>query len=242
MPASDMVNELMNKGLCIGYIKTILGALKYHTQKEDIGKIQEYAEEIKKISAMQQREEKYINKFEKIDWNNIPKVTGVTVDDLIIGLYTMFPPRRIIDYAYMTYVIDERDVVNSDENYYIKNINTFVFQNYKLIKSYGVQRFAISHELGKLINDYVLANHIVPNDPLIKYCARRPPKNKFNKYHLAKKLNKIFGTSVDGIRHSYITWLYTHPKNLYNIDDTSRKMGHSIIAHLNYLDKENKII
>ena len=54
------------------------------------------------------------------------------------------------------------------------------------------------------------------------------------------RIKQIFGTSVDGLRHSYITNLYRDPNNVYKIEETSRMMAHDISTHISYLDKENK--
>lgn len=234
----QMVEELRNNNLSIGYIKTILSALKWDEGKDGKNEA-EYKEEIRKISEEQSKKEKHKNRFKKIDWNKIKAVKGVTVDDLIKGLYTMFPPRRIKDYAFMVYVKDSDGIKDEEENYYIADEHKFLFQNYKTIKTYGKQEFKVKKELKELIEKYVKENEIKEGEPLIKY-RTYSKENKFNKRYLSKKLTEIFGTSVDGLRHAYITWLYKNPKNLFDIEEISEKMGHDVKTHLRYLDKDNK--
>lgn len=234
---SAMVEELKKQNLSIGYIKTILSALKWHEGKDGKNEA-EYKEEIRKISEEQSKKEKHTNRFKKIDWSKIKKIKGSDVDDLIKGLYTMFPPRRIKDYAYMVYIKDRDGVTDEDVNYYISDEHKLLFQNYKTIKTYGKQEFGVSKQLNELIEKYVKTNEIKEGEPLIKY-RTYTKENKFNKRYLSKKLTEIFGTSVDGLRHAYITWLYKNPKNLYDIEEISEKMGHDVKTHLRYLDKEN---
>lgn len=232
----DMILELRKKNISIDYMKLILAAFKNNATDEK--RIAELAVGIHQLTCEQNNKEKFVNRFKKIDWDNIPRPSGATINDLIIGLYTMVPPRRIIDYAYMTYVTDENHATNLEENYCVEQSKLFIFNNYKSSHKYGIQRFDIPDDLFGLIIAYVKSNNINNGEPLLKY-REYHKETKFNKRHLNRKLNDIFGTSVDGLRHSYITWLYKTPSNLFDIHSVSYKMGHNIRTHLSYLDKEN---
>lgn len=227
----EVYDELRKSGLQLGYIKNVICAFKWKTKNDEYGSIiKELIEEIKAIKK------NHINKFEKLDWSKIVEPTGDTTNDLIKGLYTLFPPRRVTDYAYMVYVINNTDVTNDNYNYYVSSTNKFIFQNYKTVGKYKKQKFVVSEKLQKLIEKYVKKQKIGNGDALLKF---RTGSNVFSEQSLMKRIKKIFGTSVDGIRHSYITYLYKDGKNLFDIEDTSKKMAHDIRTHLTYLDKEN---
>jgi hypothetical protein len=229
----EAYNKLKKKGLKLGYIKNVLCAYKWKTNNEEYSKlIKDIIQEINK------NEVKYTNKFVKLDWGKIQKYkydNKYTVNDVIMGLYTLFPPRRITDYAYMIYT---NGPVNDDNvNYCDMNGKIFIFRNYKTIRKYGEQIFEIPPKLYNIINEYVKKNDLHDGDVLLKY---KNNENKFNEQMLMRRIKKIFGTSVDGLRHSYITYLYKDTSKLFDIEDTSLKMAHDIKTHLRYLDKENK--
>lgn len=230
----EAYEEIKRGDLKMGYIRSVMCAFKWKTKDEEYGKIiKEIIGEIKKT------EEPNKNRFKKIKWEEIEKPEGDTQRDLIIGLYTLFPPRRLIDYANMVYKEKEEEIKekNEEENYYIKEKREYIFQNYKTVGKYGKQRFKVSDELGELIERYVKRYEIKTGDALIK---NKKGSNRFSRDTLMTKIKKIFGTSVDGLRHSYITYLYKNMDNLFDIEDTSMKMAHNVGTHLKYLDRENR--
>jgi len=222
-------NELKDRNITKASMKGILCAFKWKTK--NIG----YRDIINKLNEeLSQETEKYTNKFKKIKWTDLQYPTGNKVDDVIKGLYMMFPPRRISDYAYMIYLENPKDI--GEYNYYISTTSEIVFKRYKTYRKFGEQHFKVSESLKELIEKYVKESKITNGDNLLRYNGN---KNKFSESTLQRKLIKIFGTSVDGMRHSYITNLYKDGKNLYNIEEISQKMAHDIRTHLSYLDKEN---
>jgi len=148
-----------------------------------------------------------------------------------------FPPRRAEDYAHMRYIKTEEEV--EEDNYMIEETREFIFQKYKTRKRYGKQRFEIPEKLYGLIRRYIKKNKIEYGERLIQYNGH---SDKYNDRSLRNKLKEIFGASVDGIRHAYVTNLYRNPENLYNIKEISMMMSHSVGEHIMYLDKENKPI
>lgn len=227
--AREVYEIIRGEGKSLGYIKNIMCAFKWKTKNEEYGKIiGELREEIDKG-------EKNVNKFKKIEWSKIEPPKGQTVDDLIKGLYTMFPPRRVMDYAYMIYQKKE-GYEDKRYNYFVEETGEFKFCNYKTVGKYGIQRFKVPKDLNELIKDYIKKNEIKDGDGLIKY---RKGSKKFSEQSLMKKIKKIFGTSVDGIRHAYISSIYSDRKKLLEIEEISEKMGHNVKTHLRYMDKEN---
>ena len=234
-PPEDVYKYLVSQGLQPGYIKNVLCAFKWSTGNNAYSKlIQDLAQEITSTTNPN------TNRFKKLSWPVLPKPAGTSVTDVVIGLYTMFPPRRLSDYAYMSYIETESENISTEINYYVNTTDTFIFQNYKTVGKFGNQRFTVSDEsesLTKLLRTYIIKNDIKPGTSLLGY---KTVTSEMNKKSLGRKLTKIFGTSVDGLRHSYITYRYQDTLNLYTIDATSAKMAHNITTHLRYLDKENK--
>jgi hypothetical protein len=220
----EKLAKMRKDNLSMSTIKTNMSAMLYDTMDEEYRKIiQELRDEVK-------NGKKNVNRFKKIKWI-IEKIEGDSLEDVIKGLYTYFPPRRIEDYANMIYI--ENDVDIKKENYYIDGM--FIFQKYKTQRTYGKQEFEITKRLDKLIKKYIKKNNIKSGDKLL-----RSNQGGFSERTLYRKLIKIFGVSVDGIRHAYITNLYKDTKNLYNIEEVSEKMAHNIGTHIKYMDKENK--
>lgn len=213
---------MKNEGLGLSAIKTNMSAMKWESGNT------EYTAIIKSISEEINKQEKHTNKFKKIKWIDFD-ITGDSVEDVIKGIYTKFPPRRIEDYAFMKYG-------ESEDNYY--DDGEFVFRKYKTFRTYGEQRFKVNDELKTIIERYIKKNNILYGDMLLKYNGN---KNKPSEKTLQRKLIKIFGVSVDGIRHAYITHLYKDEKELLNIEDISEKMAHNVRTHLRYIDKDNKM-
>lgn len=230
--ARKIYHEIRNEGVGLGYLKGVMCALKWKTHEDEFGKIiKELNEEINRVK------ETHINPFKKINWETLKEPTGTSVDDLIKGLYIFFPPRRLSDYAYMKYVNDIDDVEYDGRfNYFVSTSGEFIFQNYKTIGKFGVQHFKLTRKFVTFICQYISANGVEIGDALIKY---KKGTTDFTKRNLSRKLEKLFGTSVDGLRHSYITHLYRDPKKLFNIKKTSEMMGHNVETHLTYLDKNN---
>jgi hypothetical protein len=243
LPINDIIVELKNRELSPSYIKNILCALKWN----DPSKGDKYSQEIMNLIKEINNLDTNINKFEKLDWDDILKmdISGDTTDDLIKGLFILFPPRRLNDYACMKYVENVTDTTDANYNYYIATSCTFIFQNYKTCNKYGRQVFVIDELLRDVISRYVAHNDITYGQKLIKYrkYAKRQTCSEKSTFcdtsSLRKKLLSIFGTSVNGLRHSYISWLYKTPRNILNIRDISNKMAHGITMHLNYIDKDN---
>lgn len=225
----EMYKELKEKGLSAGSIKNIMCAIRWKYKES------KYEDKIKEINKGESEKRKgNTNRFAKIKWEEIEKPTGHKVTDVIKGLYTMFPPRRVEDYVYMRYI--ERDEEIGEDNYYKKG-GELIFKRYKTAYRYGVQKFGVSEELKELIEGYIKEMGIKSGEVLMQYNGRR---GKCTDITFRDKVKKIFGVSVDGIRHAYITNLYKNPENLYKISEISEKMAHSIGMHIMYLDRENK--
>lgn len=177
---------------------------------------------------------------------NIPKYKQILKKYLISSLYVTLPPRRLLDYSQMYIYINDsetdiEDIINNDnydKNYFYYNDSNpydvasyFIFKKYKTYNTYKTQVFPINEELKDLIILYAEYNNILNGCNLLF-------KNVTNtvEIQLNNILKTIFNTSVDIIRHSYISNIF-NKKNIPSNNDIkkiSTFMGHNIATHINY--------
>lgn len=152
---------------------------------------------------------------------------------MIIALYVLQPPRRL-DYALMKVTNNIKDVKNKDYNYLL-NENTFVFNNYKTFKKYGIQVFKINDKLQDIIkvwlHKYNIGNEYLLND--LK-------KKSFTTKQLSKKIIDICfkynnkNCSVDGFRHAYISHFLDSKPSTELKQNIANFMSHSMLLQSQY--------
>ena len=155
-----------------------------------------------------------------------PKEWNVILDWVIISLYTLLPPRRIIDYSEMNVVTDPSLEVDEQMNYFVKSKKKFIFTNYKTSGTYKTQVTKVPDDLDTILNAYLdLRNDKDKNDiPLLITIEGEPIREN---YTITKHLNKIFGknVSVNMLRNIYLTTNFK--ENLTNLKETATQMGTS---------------
>jgi len=150
-------------------------------------------------------------------------------DYVISSIYTLFPPRRLIDYSDMKIITDNH--FNSlshnqkfENNYLvIKNKKLiFIFCKYKTFKNYGIQKFEVKGVLKKILNKWIEIN----SDSTFLF---NKDKNMISPNLLGIHITNIFSSvdhpnvSINQIRHSFIT-----NNNVKNNPLISRQMAHSL--------------
>jgi hypothetical protein len=75
---------------------------------------------------------------------------------VVLSLYTLIPPRRNKDYLMMD-VVDRYndDMYIGDRNYYSRDTNEFIFNNYKTAKTFKQQRQEIPFKLQEVLDIYM---------------------------------------------------------------------------------------
>lgn len=128
------------------------------------------------------------------------------LDLVILGLYTLMPPRRNIDYILMKI---SPDISNTEFNYLdIKN-KQFILNNYKTAGTYKTQKIDINPELFEIIKKYISFRPDKSNTNfLIKYDGT--PFTESNQ--MSKRLNIIFGKKISSsmLRKIYLTDKYSN--------------------------------
>ena len=133
------------------------------------------------------------------------------------------PPRRALDYCLFKIKNVDKDVDNYMET---GSKPKFVFNKYKTSKTYGQQLIDIPKELKTLLMKWCKIN---PTEWLL-FDANMSPLNSVK---VNQRLGKIFkgvatGTSVNALRHSYLTTKYGHTiQEAKAIDKDMSEMGSS---------------
>jgi len=243
----SIASNLMTLPISATYKKTIMCAFynKYKTMHGEGAPCDgTYRRIISELSVETKKKEKsHTNKASKIDLESIThkldrmSIKRADVDLLIKAMYCYMPPRRLLDYSSMRYV-ETSDGIKQDGlfNYYVKLDNIFYFQRYKTFKSFGVQKMILSPQITRIMKQYLSNHHLNNGDSLLQFGKKKIDVCPYSS--LRDHVLKLFGGTVNAIRHAYITQLYMKtPKALLNVNETSAAMGHNISTHLAYLDK-----
>ncbi len=143
------------------------------------------------------------------------------------------PPRRSLDYC----LFKIKGVDKTKDNYLDKS--SFVFNTYKTAKTYGKQVVEIPKELKTILNKWMKMN---PTEHLLFDTNMNP----LNSVKVNQRLGKIFksistGTSVNALRHSFLTTKYGETiKQKKEIEKDMSEMGSSanmITTYVKHLDK-----
>lgn len=139
--------------------------------------------------------------------NNITEY-DLILDWVILSLYTLTPPRRILDYTEMIIVTDapvEDDLGMSNlgiSNFWLVDKHQFVFTNYKTSGTYHTQIVDIPDEL-----DFVLKTYLNQRDRTGSLLQYKDGRSITENYTITRRLNKIFGKniSVNMLRNIFLT-------------------------------------
>lgn len=170
--------------------------------------------------------------------DNITKLDS-SIDKLIYALYTIHPPRRLLDYSEM-FISNNIDIDKLDDskNYVICENNIpsyFVFNKYKTNKFFGKQKIKINNNLSLIIQEFIKINKLNYNDSLLNNIK----SNTLGKYitNICKKIYNFYITET-GLRNSYITYINNKKLTLNEKKTISQMMAHSLTEQQKY----NKVV
>lgn len=139
-------------------------------------------------------------------------------DYVILSLYVLIPPRRLMDYT-------QFKVRNIEKNDNYMDKRNFVFNKYKTAKKYNTQEVAIPQKLRNIVSKWATMHK---DDYLLVDDNGKP----FSAPKLTLRLNRIFGgrkISVNQLRHTYITdSVLNNVPALTKLDQVAKDMGHSM--------------
>lgn len=164
------------------------------------------------------------------------KKQNPTSDDLqkiqnyiILCLYTMIPPRRLLDYT--SFKI--KNIDKQKDNFMEKD--KFVFNQFKTAKFEGQQQVTIPTALKTIIQKWIKIN---PTDFLLFDTQNKP----LNSPKLNQRLYKIFDKKISSnmLRHIKVSDELKNVPALEKLEELAHDMGHSIIQQQLYrkLDKK----
>ena len=249
--------------LKLGYLSAINTTLKIMDHGRNTDKLyiiyskvmKEYSDELhdKKTDKKTDKQEKnwmsmdeLLKKFYDTEKNmdeNIDNYDGIVetnylISWVLLGLYTLTPPRRNRDYLEMRIVRDDYKPEDLSEkyNYYLMQSQKFVFNQYKTAKLYSRQVIDVPKELQRILEKYIQLNPYIKDEPIqpLLVNANGPLENSST---ITRRLNTLLGKKVGSsmIRHSYVTDKFGEVKN--EQEDVARKMGHSREEQGNYIVK-----
>jgi hypothetical protein len=177
----------------------------------------------------------YINKL-------LSSITNIS-DKTLIAIYTLTPPRRIMDYQLMkiTYKTDIEKLKPGFNYIIIENEipSLFVFLRHKTQKSQPEPKITIPTDLATILNTYINNNDMVKNDFLFG-TEGSDFKKSYTQPHFTEKLQKTFlkytgkKISVNLIRASKSTHLDTQAISLGERKQIAQQMGHSLSTNMQY--------
>ena len=179
---------------------------------------------------------KEINKKRKLSKEQFNKL----LDLIILGLYTLQPPRRNIDYLNM-FIIN--NAYNSEDHGTAKNYldcvnKSFVLNNYKTAGTYKTQIIPINEELFNIIKLYIKFRGLKESN--IPFLVDYEENPIIESNALTAKLNNIFDGHKIGsamLRKMYLTNKYSGVMN--EMKEDASAMGTSVgVAQTNYIKKD----
>jgi hypothetical protein len=213
-------------------------ALKKNNTKSDVQKDNWVSqEEIQQVFEKLSNEtvDKFCSKRKhvtELDWEKI-------IETVILALYVLQPPRRILDYNSMIIVKKLPKELDKNINYYDLSTDTFYFSNYKTSRTYKTQSFKAPSKLATILECYSKIHPIkftkeqIGLPLLCKYNGSMFDKS----YSITRILNRIFKRelgkkiSVNMLRSIFLTDKFG-PK-VTQLQDIATAMGTSsdMISH-----------
>lgn len=158
---------------------------------------------------------------------------------ILSQLYTLFPPRRNLDYTEMKLVDDYKPTLSKEFNYLVVGIEDkkvemrFVFNRYKTDGVYNQQIFNVPDDLAEHLQYFIKSERIQVEDFLITSRTGR----KYDSDEITEALNKVFGAGISSqmLRHIYLDKYNTPERDnvIREMMGDAEKMAHSISMQQN---------
>lgn len=158
------------------------------------------------------------------------------LDYVVPNLYTMFPPRRNLDYTEMKIVtMFHKKSMKNDLNYLVINKKKmrFVFNRYKTEGVYRQQVFDVPKDLMEVLKKWIAATGKVVDDYLLTKTSQYSNiGDKLRSDDITDVLHRVFdkGISTQILRHMFVDKYNTpeREKVIHEMLGDAEKMAHSI--------------
>lgn len=225
------------------YLKAIIWQNKHHKflDTQTFNKIQEFMKSTNNEAFNKSKRGLLTDQQNKnyLKWDDIKYIyenaekTDIVNNYVLLALYILHPPRRVIDYSNMWFLSKELKNLPTDKNYFI-NVKDpyFLFNNYKTSNTYGTQKIYLSPEMNEVIQKYIKQSEVKHGTLLFG----------MTESNFKQKLRRLFYKysdryiSVNILRHSFISYLQNNNK-LKTIDDRenyAKLMSHGVMMQLAY--------
>ena len=243
---------LSSKNTYIGAISAVLRRIQGF-EKEYI----EYAKK-HKILHNEYEEERKHNKLSNsererfLKWPQVMekfyselKSNKLTLRELsMYGIYTVLPPRRVMDYSLMKVAHNKKKAVDESKlsqeyNYLVLTKSgkplKMIINKYKTSKRYGTYiRTVIPEKLSNLLTRYIEEYDIKNNEPLFGTIGVEKPQH-YSHGGFSRMIGDLFlkvtgkRASINILRHSAITHFLDSKKRTFKEkEDFAKEMGHSV--------------
>jgi len=155
------------------------------------------------------------------------------LDAVILGLYTLLPPRRNVDYLLMKVSKDGKDL-DTKFNWLDMKKKQFIFNNYKTKKAFGQQILDVPAELMDLLKKYLKYKKEGEGYLLVKFSGDRLKSDNA----ITRRLNKIFDKNISSsmLRHIYLSDKYGKVQE--EMKDDAEAMAHSVSQQKDYIKRD----
>lgn len=207
-----------------------------------------YDKQINKQEMTERQKEGYIPlsdvmaKYHTLEKNALPLMKKDTLDKkefaqvqlyVILSCLLLIEPRRSLDYTEFKL----KNIDESKDNFLKmeKRKPYFVFNQYKTAKKYGQQTQEIPAKLHKIIKRWSQLN---PSEWLL---VNTQQSNKISPTQLTNMLYAFFEKpiSTSMLRTIFLTDKYKNVPAMADIQETAKRMGHSVEQALNVYTKKN---
>lgn len=157
------------------------------------------------------------------------------LDYVVPNLYTLFPPRRNLDFTEMKLTTDYKKSMNKENNYLVigdKEMR-FVFNRYKTDGVYQQQVFDVPDDLVEVLKKWIAATSKKDGDYLLTKTSQYSNiGDKLRSDDITEVLNRVFdkGISTQILRHMFVDKYNTpeREKVIHEMLGDAEKMAHSI--------------
>jgi len=152
---------------------------------------------------------------------------------LVSHLYTLFPPRRNLDYTEMKLTADYKPTMSKEFNYLVAGIEDdklemrFIFNRYKTDGVYNQQVFNVPDDLAEILKSFISQKKLTEGDFILTKST-----GKYRSDDITNDLHKVIGSGISSqmLRHMYLDKYNTADREevIKEMMGDAEKMAHSI--------------